>query len=186
MTRAALGVTLGLTSLVFLAGCQTPESALVIRSETLADAKIEFPTCYYQAAGNGELFVVGNTIRDQDEFLTAEWIELKIYWKPRPGKTASNDSMTNALIWYAVQQGEGLTVYRGTAFVRVKADEDDGTMLVRVRRASFDEPITLGPVLIEERIRLSGTLIAEQDSMATGRLRRELDTLITPAIPLEM
>lgn len=174
----------GLVVVGLVAGCRTPDSRLTVQLDVETASEIDFPTCYYREAGNGEIFVVGNTIQGEGESLSAEWIELKIYWKPRPGKTASNDTMSNALIWYAVQVGDGLTVYRGTAFVSVRPKRNSDDLIVHLRRASFDPPITLGPAPHEARVKVTGTLIAQEDSQATGRLRRELNTLIAPAIPI--
>ena len=184
--NARSGLLLGLVMAVFAIGCRTPDSRIEVRADAETVSEIDFPTCFYRETGNGEIIVVGNTILDDGASLANEWLKLKIYWQPYPGKTASNDTMSNALVWYAVQAGDGLTVFRGTGFVSVKPKRNSDDLIINLRRASFEPPITLGPAPIETRVRVTGTLIAGNDSQAAGRLQREFDRLITPALPIEM
>jgi hypothetical protein len=167
-----------------LAGCTTPDSRLEIRLADDLTSSVDYPTCYFQEMSNNDVFVVGNTLSGDAESGASEWIELRIYWRPRPGKTAANASMTNALVTYAVQVGDGLTVYRGTGFVSIGKRKNSDQLIFDLRRADFEAPITLGKAPLDKRMRIKGTLLASEDSQSVSRLRRELSELIAPAIPI--
>jgi hypothetical protein len=118
-------VAAGLVLLV-AGGCtpQRSELRLALGAEPLPASvvELEFANCFYRATPGNDLYVVGEVLSaDADVEPFAAWLDLHVYWQPRPGRTPANPTQTNAIVRWVVQRQAEVLLYRGTGFAYVVA-----------------------------------------------------------------
>ncbi len=176
LCRAIALLLLGL-----LAGCQARDSRLEVTSlrdpyfpETYT---LALDDCHYHVDGGGDILVGAVTHQGlgDGQMPVEQVLTLRVYWRPRPGKTHDDPSTSDALIDYGIYTENGMVRYEGTAFAYVNRPDASGRRRVdlenarlKIRDTHGQAPDVLGGA------RLRGVLYAEADSNAALSLSRRL------------
>ena len=125
-------------------GCRTPVTQLHI----LALRDPSMPRQYYSrfdessyrfdALGNLDLVLRGmnESSTDTGELIT-EVVHVHVFWKPIPGRTFANASMTNAKITYAITTEAVAMLYEGGGFLSFKLGRNKESMKGRLESAQL-------------------------------------------------
>lgn len=108
-------------------------------------------------------------------------LHVRMFFTPRPGKTAADPTMIDAHLRYLIVTAGGTALYGGTGFVTVDTPKRDQPMRVHVESSQLKLLHTTGdppPDLGELRIR--GKLRAQSDPTAAVDLLREIDQRAGP------
>jgi len=176
----------GLLTLVCLwgvPGClQQHENGLVMKSQSWPGRSLagRFESSYYSLDGRNNLTLV---LIDGPPDDPAQAVTIRMFWKPRAGRTPIDLTATNATIHYTIfsssHHGEA-GVYSGAGFVYpvdrvggevLRADVWQATLRLTDRSAGFED--LLGEVMLE------GHLTATRDEAAVHRVLRRIQILIT-------
>ncbi len=143
-------------------------------------ARLDLDRRTYRVESNGDFRLAASTYRGEndDDFPLGQYLDLHIYWKPRPGRTTADSSTANALVRYLIATEDGAAVYSGTGFAL--PSESHGRLTVklesfylRLERVTGTINDVLGDCQLEGRIK------ATRDSGTTTQTLRELDRLAT-------
>lgn len=162
--------------------CQQPDSVLRILSyrdpffpEPL---EVGFSNCRYAETGGSDRHIVAEAIETLGESRSnavRHLLHLHVFWRPRPGRTFADPSLTDATARYVIVSREATVVYTGSAFVYLKPQRD-GRMrceieggALRLETVDGKPPVPIGDA------KLSGTLFAQLDPNRTTELRRLVD-----------
>jgi len=183
--RAANSAAWGLVSVVIvgsLAGCTTSSIELLSYKDPYFPQRFRatFAQSTYRIAPDGDIHITTCTrpdIANPDDDGIVQYLHVQVYWKPAPGKTPAESTMSDALVRYVVATRTGVAVYTGTGFVfpkrkrghRLHAEIE----LVRLHldSQSGDLPDMLGDA------RLTGELGAREDPVSTTQIIRTMEQL---------
>ena len=178
--RLCLGLAVGLAAGCAV-GCQGPVSRLELAS--YADpyfpehSTVEFQNCAYRIDAGGDIHIVGrhDTQAESGRVTMRQNLHVDIYWKPYPGRTPVDPTMTDALVRYVVATPEGVATYAGTGFVFPKTTPGR-TIEVDLESARLRLETTtgsLGDVLGETHV--TGKLAAKHDPGTAAKLSHDLE-----------
>ncbi len=174
-----------LAAVLFVGACQRAETRFVSYRDPYFPAAfhVTCENCAYRVSPAGDVFVAGHALREAKPGIgepqveppggrADEYLQVHIFWKPHPGKTWVESTMTDATLTYTVCNEQGTLTYVGTGFVYphrtaagMEFDVESGRLRLVAR--SGEIPDTLGDT------RLTGTMHARQDAAATVDLIRE-------------
>ena len=175
----------GFLAAALIAGCQRAETRFVSYRDPYFPEpyQVDFGDCVYRISTGGDLYVVGHALRESKPGIGAaqleppggrsdDYLQVHVYWKPLPGKTWCDATMTDALITYVVSNERGALTYLGTGFVypkKVFGGVEFGVESGRLRLVARagEIPDILGDA------RLTGVMHARQDAPGTVDLVRE-------------
>lgn len=172
-----------LLAMVFLVGCQQRYSGrLVLKSLSSPDTFLVggFQTRLYQVddQNNLTLLLLDGTIEDPIQVVT-----IRMFWKPRAGRTPIDPTATNATIYYTIFSGQNRSevgIYAGAGFVYPGGRPGDeefnasvwhATLRLTDRSTKFDD--LLGSAVLE------GNLAATRDDATVRRVLKRLGVLIS-------
>ncbi|MEW6251833.1 MAG: hypothetical protein AB1716_14400 [Planctomycetota bacterium] len=150
--------------------------------------EVDFQDCVYRSAPAGDLLLVGHAHHSPKQRPDAEaphigqsgrtdhYLQVHMFWKPRPGKTFADASGTDAVITYVVTTEQGTLTYVGAGFVfprpgrgSVDFEVESGRLRLATRSGELSD------VLGDTRLR--GTLRAREDPAMTTHLSREAEVV---------
>ena len=134
-----------------------------------------FPNCVYRTGPTGDIFVTARATEDKDARRQTQYLDLHVFWKPKPGKTWAESSTTDAILRYVVTDETGAAVYIGTGFAYPKQTLAGG---LEIRLESGRLRLESRSGELEERLGdmgLTGTLTPRRDPGATANLQREAE-----------
>ncbi len=176
-----------LAFLLMLAGCTTyHQHGLVVTSQTWPDRLLlgEFQTALYSMNDTNTLTLVlldGPTDGAKQD--ARQVATIRVFWKPRAGRTPIDPTATNATVHYAIfsgPSGREVGVYSGAGFVYpvdnpggpiFRADIWEVTLRLTDRSAGFED--LLGEAALE------GHLTATRDDAAVNQVVRNLRARIS-------
>lgn len=184
-TFSACGVLLAGLAVVVLSGCNGPTSELRLVSyqdpyfpETV---QVRLVDCKYRFDAGRDLLVVGRSElpdEDSEEAARAEYLHVRMFWKPVPGRSFAESSQTDALIRYVVVTEGGTAVYAGTGFAFPKKRLGGMDIALESGRLQLESTDGDTPDVLGET-RLTGTLRARHDPNAQAGLTREMELAIS-------
>lgn len=141
---------------------------------------VEFDECALRRdAGGNHHLIARSTKRSDTGGTIRHYLDVDVFWKPRPGKTSTDSSSMDSSLRYAVVTPEGFAVYRGNGFVYLKQDSWSkrwtGTIEsghLHLESKTGDSPEILGDA------RIKGRLVARQDATRAVDWLRELELTI--------
>lgn len=137
----------------------------------------------YRTDSGGDIHLACHSQADlhNPENVTA-WLQVHVYWHPKPGKTHDDPSSADATIRYLVITPHGARLYTGSAFIYPRVDRSSGELLARIESARLQPVASEGqaPDSLGET-KLSGMLKARLDRAATVDLVGEMNR-ITPQL----
>jgi hypothetical protein len=137
-----------------------------------------FPTIVYRRDAGGDLHVVAQRTTPSGGEAGSELTELlyvHVFWMPRPGKTHSDSSASNAVLRYVVRSEPGAVVYIGTGFVYPTLRRN-GELVARVESAELRLESRAGsPSDFLGDLRLTGELAARDAPGEALALIREMN-----------
>lgn len=172
--------------LALLVGCQSNTTQLELVSykdpyfpETFA---VKLDTCVFRQAPGGDLHVAAHVERpleptdaEPTPSMVAQYLHIHMFWRPRPGRTHANETTTDAVIEYAIVNNDGLALYRGAGFVYPRKQKNGRLVLdVEDARLKLDRRVGTLPEVLGDA-RLTGTIVAYEDTNATVDLMRQLE-----------
>lgn len=179
MTRTSSAIAVLLVGI--LAGCRSGDSRLEVTSlrdpyfpETYT---LQLDDCHYHVDGGGDILIGAVTHQGLGDgrIPLEQVLTLRVYWRPRPGKTHDDPTTSDALIDYGVYTENGMVRYEGTAFAYVNKPDARGRRRIdlenarlKIRETHGQAPDVLGGA------RLHGVLYAEPDSTAALNVSRRL------------
>ncbi len=163
------------------AGCHTA----AVRFTSYADPffperrALGFPTCAYRTETGGDLLIAARALEGTGDQATEHFLCAHVFWRPQPGKTFAEESMTDALLRYVVSDAAGTRVYTGTGFAYpektwlggLKVQLESGRL--RLESQTGDRADELGDM------RLVGLLEPRRDAGAAANLARAAEVLVT-------
>ncbi|MBI1367652.1 MAG: hypothetical protein GC162_03260 [Planctomycetes bacterium] len=106
-------------------------------------------------------------------------VHVRMYWRPRAGRTPIDERSTNATINYIIFNGDAAGVYSGAGFLFPNNKPGGGTFRASVRDTSvrlldasekFDDKLGIAVA--------TGSLTAKRDDVATHDLLRKIQILL--------
>ncbi|MGD8450992.1 MAG: hypothetical protein PVJ57_04170 [Phycisphaerae bacterium] len=179
---AAAAIALLAAGLLLSVGCHRPACVLELRSyqdpyfpETY---RLPLDRCVCRDDVSGNRDIIGTATHptaDPKQPPITQYLHVHLFWQPKPGVTFSNETSVNATIRYLVVTPTGSALYVGTGFVYPKRRRW-GRLIAEVEtaRLHLEEQVGMPPEVLGDT-RLSGTLVAREDSAATVDLMHELD-----------
>ncbi len=180
MSGARLRLVLLLSGTAALStGCHTA----AVRFTSYADPffperrALSFPTCAYRTEVGGDLLIAARVVDGTGDQVAEHFLCAHVFWRPQPGKTFAEETMTDALLRYVVSDATGTRVYTGTGFAYpektwlggLKVQLESGRLRLESQTgAGADE---LGDM------RLVGSLEPKRDAGAAANLARAADVL---------
>jgi hypothetical protein len=164
-------------AMVALAGCAPSRVQVVSFQDPYFPERypIELEEAFYDLGPTGDLYIVARHIGPGEHGATHHYLNLHVFWPPRPGKTPAESSTTDAVVQYVVATELGAAVYEGTGFVYGPV-ERQGTLeldlessQLRLTSRTGNMPDVLGPA------RLTGKLIAKHDEPLAADRQREAE-----------
>lgn len=169
-------------SMTMLAGCQTGrggEGALAVRSQADQGKVLAggFDTVVYKTEGDldtATLLLLEGPIENPTQAVT-----VRMFWKPKAGRTPISRQATNATVHYVIFAGEEVGIYSGAGFVFPSGKPGKGTLKFSVwdanlvlsdRTNRFSD--RLGPALVR------GSVVAKLDEAKASALLNDLNRLI--------
>lgn len=163
------------------AGCRTETSQ--VRLTSLKDPYfpeafvVHFDECAYRYSAQGDLEIVARRRSGESGQPTdvEQLLTVRLFWKPRPGKTFDDPSGINALVQYLIRTPSGGSLYEGTAFVYPKLDRFSEVLTARIEAGRLQ--VAAHRDEAEELLgesRLGGVLVGRPDSARVVELQREL------------
>jgi hypothetical protein len=162
-------------------GCQAPRSSISVTSYKdpffPEPYELTFDQAYMGEARDRDQHVVAERVQSagEDGERVRHLLHLQVFWKPRPGRTFADPSLTDAIARYIVAAPGGTVVYAGSAFVYPRR-QPDGTWLfeieggtLRLRTVDGDAPESIGDA------KLAGMLVATENPGRVVDLRRLMD-----------
>ncbi len=167
----ALTVAALLCALGYAAGCRSTGHDLTITSyedpyfpETYT---LTLDSCTYHIDGAGDYRIAGHSAAtfDGSDDTVDQYLCLRLFRRPHPGKTGDDSTSINATIRLAIVTPAGVAVYSGTAYVypskarigsSLKLDIESARL--RLETAVGDAPALLGDA------KLVGRIVARHDS----------------------
>ena len=141
---------------------------------------INFDECVYRidASGDHHLAAVATHRMSDDSAEIRQFLDVRVYWKPVPGKTPSNSTTLDAMLRYAIQTPSGIAIYKGSGFVYLKKRRWSDKLIGRLEAGSLRLETQLGSAaeFIGDST-ITATLIARPDSNRTIDLMREIELL---------
>lgn len=146
--------------------------------------RIAFDECVFRKDGGGDYLVVGYLGAWQPPGMdqaVEQWLEIRTFWQPRPGKTRDDPSGTTATLRLVLASENGRVVYTGAGFVFPSTDRFSKRMEFSIEGARLSPESTSGSTseLLGE-IRLQGKITAEPDDHRAVDLSRQIDLLTRP------
>lgn len=179
-----LRVGVGVLLLASIAGCQSgrPRVELVSYDDPYFPETftVDLGTCVYRRDAAGDYHVAGIQTRAGEDGASEvrQYLCIRMFWHPRPGKTGDDPTTANATVRYAIVTQAGVAVYEGTAYAyphrrrwddRVRIDIEGGHL--RLVSAVGDAPDLLG------QARIRGRLFARANSGRTVEYMNMVDRL---------
>jgi hypothetical protein len=138
--------------------------------------RVNLANCVYRTEPGGGVQAVGCTTQQTSQGLTTQYICIHIFWKPIPGKTPANSTMTDAVLRYVISTDTGVAVYTGTGFAYPKPAFGGGLdVALESGRLRLQSRSGLEDLLGNTQI--TGQLRARDDSAAAATLIREAELL---------
>lgn len=141
---------------------------------------INFDECVYRIdpSGDHHLAAVATHRMSDDSAEIRQFLDVRVYWKPVPGKTPSNSTTLDAMLRYAIQTPSGIAIYKGSGFVYLKKRRWSDKLIGRLEAGSLRLETQLGSAaeFIGDST-ITATLIARPDSNRTIDLMREIELL---------
>lgn len=144
-----------------------------------------FDECVFRQDSGGDFLVVGYLGAWQPAGIdhpVEQWLEIRTFWRPRPGKTRDNPTGTSATIRLIVAGESGRVVYNGAGFVYPSTIRFSKRMNFSIEGARLSPESTSGstPEVLGE-IRLDGRITADPNDHRAVDLSRQMDLLLKPA-----
>lgn len=168
---------LALAVLLLLGGCARSAVQLVSFKDPYFPEHVHVPLrdCAYRASPSGEIEAVGRALRSTDDGTLMQYLRVRMFWNPHPGKTFANATTTDALLHYVIANERGVTVYTGTGFAypsQKNADTlaitlESGRLQLESQTGELNDPLG--------ETRITGLLIARRDPIAAANLAREAE-----------
>jgi hypothetical protein len=148
-------------------------------------ARQSFEQAFYRqdAGGQWQVALCTEAISQSDPSQTIRQIVLiECIWRPRPGKTLAEKSMTDALIRYGLFNGPHATSYEGAGFVSFRHNARTGELRGRIESGHLTRRRVQGdPVdVFGGQARLTGEFRAMPSAVEVTRLERELNVTLGP------
>ena len=144
------------------------------------DYTIRFDECVYRidASGDHHLAALATRRINDDTAEIRQYLAVRVYWKPVPGKTPSNSTTLDAMLRYAIQTPSGIAIYKGSGFVYLKKRRWSDKLIGRLEAGSLRLETQVGNAaeFIGDST-ITATLIARPDSNRTIDLMREIELL---------
>ncbi|MCC6361062.1 MAG: hypothetical protein IT450_20160 [Phycisphaerales bacterium] len=146
--------------------------------------RIAFDECVFRKDGGGDFLVVGYLGAWQPPGMdqpVEQWLEIRTFWQPKPGKTRDDPSGTTATLRLVLADENGCVVYTGAGFVFPSTIRFSKRMEFSIEGARLSPDSTSGSTteLLGE-IRLQGKITADPDDHRAIDLSRQVDLLTRP------
>lgn len=146
--------------------------------------RVAFDECVFRRDAGGDYLVVsylGDWEAPGMDRAVEQWLEIRTFWQPKPGKTRDDPSGTTATLRLVLAGENGRVVYTGAGFVYPSTIRFSRRMEFSIEGARLSPESTSGstPELLGE-IRLNGKLTAVPDDHRAVDLSREVELLTRP------
>lgn len=144
-----------------------------------------FDECVFRKDAGGDYLVVGYLGAWQPAGIdqpVEQWLEIRTFWQPKPGKTRDDPSGTSATLRLVIAGASGRVVYTGAGFVYPSTVRFSKRMEFSIEGARLSPDSTSGstPEFLGE-IRLDGKLSAEPNAYRAVDLSRQIEVLLRPS-----
>jgi len=163
-------------------GCRGPVSNLQLTSFKdpyfPEKEEVRLVGCAYRIDAGRDIVVAGRSEPRDLEGLgpVTEYLQVRVFWKPHPGRTYADSSQCDALLRYIVASSAGTAVYTGTAFAYPA--QKLGGLDITLETARLQLESTSGEMTdLFGESRLSGTLVAESKPTNEAAVTREMELL---------
>lgn len=145
---------------------------------------IAFDECVFRKDAGGDFVVVGYLGAWQPPDLdhpVEQWLEIRTFWQPKPGKTRDNPTGTSATLRLILSDASGRVVYSGAGFVYPSTVRFSKKMQFSIEGAELSPESTTGDTReFLGDIRINGKITAEADEYRAVDLSRQVDLLLRP------
>lgn len=181
-----IAVTIGLLGSLLLVlagtGCAPaqPELELVSYRDPHFPQKLtpKFELCAYRTEARGDVDIVARAASERvgESEPATHYLHIRRFWRPHPGKTPDNPSVTDATLRYLIVGSSGRVLYTGTGFAYAPHKQRRGDLTVELERGvlQLDSTLGEGSDLLGE-CRISGKLKAADDRNRAVDLLREME-----------
>lgn len=154
-----------------LGGCRSAGHALRITSyedpyfpETYT---LTLDSCAYHVDAAGDYRIAGHSTDalDGSDDTVDQYLSLRLFRRPRPGKTGDDSTSIDSTIHLALATPAGVAVYSGTAYVYPRKSRLDSSLTIEIESARLRLETAVGdaPALLGDAT-LVGTIVAKRDS----------------------
>lgn len=138
----------------------------------------KFEVCAYRAQARGDVDIVARAVSERvgESEPATHYLHIRRFWRPHPGKTPDNPSVTDATLRYLIAGPGGCVLYSGTGFVYAPHRQRSGDLKITLERGvlQLDSTRGAGSDLLGE-CRISGELRAADDRNRAVDLLREME-----------
>jgi hypothetical protein len=160
-------------------GCQSAS----VRFTSYADPffpehrALRFSTCAYRTEAGGDLLIAARMVDGAGDQAAEHFLCAHVFWRPQPGRTFAEETMTDALLRYVVSDAAGTRVYAGTGFAYPKKTWLGG-LTVQLESGRLRLESQTGDSVDElDDMRLVGLLEPTRDAGAASHLARAAEVL---------
>lgn len=134
---------------------------------------VTFSDCAYWTDASGDIQAVGRATQETDGGTVTQYLDVRLFWRPKPGKTFTNSTSTDATLRYTVVSAQSTATYVGTGFAFPK-QKLGGVMELSIEsgRLRLAAHTGEGPDLLGDT-RVAGTLRAHPDAGAAANMIRD-------------
>lgn len=180
--RSRLCIWAGLTLAAaagFCAGCAQSAVTFVSYKDPYFPEpyRVAFKDCAYWIDAGGDIHAVGRATQETESGTLTQYLHVRLFWRPKPGKTFTNSTATDATLRYVVAGDNGTVTYAGTGFAFPK-QKFGGAMefgiesgYLRIESHTGEVPDLFGDT------RLSGTFVAHKDAGTAANMIRDAQLL---------
>jgi hypothetical protein len=138
---------------------------------------VAFKDCAYWIDVSGDVHAVGRATQETDGGKFTQYLDVRLFWRPVPGKTFTNSTATDATLRYVVAGEKGSATYVGTGFAFPK-QKSGGVLEVAIESGylRLDSHSGEGPEMLGDT-RLKGVLVARKDAGEAANMIRDAELL---------
>ncbi|MBI5864518.1 MAG: hypothetical protein HZB38_08425 [Planctomycetes bacterium] len=142
MNRPGVRLIVGAAAILFAAALPGCKSAERLDAVSFVDPYFPEPIslaidrCAYRKDRSNDIHIAGEGMAELPNGAVAQWIDLHLYWRPKPGKTHDDPTTADAVIRLLVDAPDGPQLYAGSAFVYMdKPLFGGGKLLAKIESA---------------------------------------------------
>ena len=173
---------IGAGALVSAWGCASRETRFQVTNFDLQQGTQRFferfDECYYSVDPSGNIDVIARRHSESDDAGVGDItqvVHLRTVYRSAPGSMASDRTMINTTVTYAILGPDGGSCYEGAGFMYVRENTRTGALRGQLELSTVAPHRQVGdPAIIFEHAELTGQFVARKDRRRVVRMCNEL------------